>query len=157
MAPPQCKTMASASMPLLFRIRTFSDMPRTLAGIFPHDAGFLSVPRHRCCRIWRQPSCNRGSDVGHQEVSVRRIEIPRKQWSGKLDQLGRRHDGWLVSLDITMPESIGAQAEFRQMPLVGITSERIGIGTISIAVEEPDGDHVTHMIHAPTHVFVETT
>ena len=88
---------------------------------------------------------------------MRRIEIPPRQWSRKLDQLGRKHDGWLVSLDVTMPHSIGAQPEFRQMPLVGITSEPAGGGTISIAVEEPDGDHVTHMIHAPAHVFLETT
>jgi len=83
--------------------------------------------------------------------------VPRRKWSGTLDQLGRKHDGWLVSLDITMPQSIGAQPEFRQMPLVGITAEPAGVGAISIAVEEPDGDHVTHMIHSPTRVVVETT
>lgn len=88
---------------------------------------------------------------------MRRIEIPRREWSGKLDELGRRHDGWLVSLDITMAHAIGAQREFRQVPLAGITAEPTDGGTISIAVEEPAGDHLTHMIHAPTHVFIETT
>jgi Family of unknown function (DUF5335) len=88
---------------------------------------------------------------------VRRTEIRRPDWSNKLDQLGRRHDGWLVSLDITMADSIGAQREFRQMPLAGITAEPAGGGLISIAVEEPDGDHLTHMIHEPTRVFIEKT
>ena len=56
-----------------------------------------------------------------------------------------------------MADSIGAQREFKQMPLAGITAEPAGGGTISIAVEEPDGDHLTHMIHKPTHVFIEKT
>ena len=56
-----------------------------------------------------------------------------------------------------MAQSIGAQRQFRQMPLVGITAEPRDHGMISIAVEEPDGDHLTHMIHAPTHVFIEKT
>jgi len=88
---------------------------------------------------------------------VRKVEIRRRDWSDTLDQLGRKHDGWLVSLDITMAQSSGAQREFQQMPLVGITAEPANHGAISIAVEEPDGDHLTHMIHAPTRVFLEKT
>jgi hypothetical protein len=88
---------------------------------------------------------------------VRKIEIPKREWSGKLDELGRRHEGWLVSLDITMAQSVGAQREFHQMPLTGITAEPTAGGMIAIAVEEPDGDHLTHMIHGPRHVFLETT
>ena len=74
----------------------------------------------------------------------------------RLDEFSRMHEGWLVSLDIT-GQSIGAQREFRQMPLVGITAEPIDGGTISIAVAEPTGDHVTHTIHSPTHVFLDRT
>jgi hypothetical protein len=89
--------------------------------------------------------------------SVRTIEIPRGEWSDTLDEFSRMHEGWLVSLDITTAPSIGAQPEFRQMPLVGITAEAIDGGTIAIVVAEPKGDHVTHMIHSPTRVFVEQT
>ena len=89
--------------------------------------------------------------------SVRTIEIPRGEWSNTLDEFSRMHEGWLVSLAITTAPSIGAQPEFRQMPLVGITAEAIDGGTIAIAVAEPKGDHVTHMIHSPTRVFVEET
>jgi hypothetical protein len=88
---------------------------------------------------------------------MRTIEIPRRDWSGRLDEFSRMHEGWLVSLDIVMAQSIGAQREFRQLPLVGITAEPSGGGTISIAVAEPTGDQVTHMIHSPTHVFVDKT
>jgi hypothetical protein len=88
---------------------------------------------------------------------MRTIEISRRDWSGRLDEFSRMHEGWLVSLDIVMARSIGAQREFRQMPLVGITAEPIDGGTITIAVAEPAGGHVTHTIHSPTHVFLDRT
>lgn len=88
---------------------------------------------------------------------MRKTEIRRSEWSGKLDELSRIHAGWLVSLDITMARSVVAEREFWQMPLTGITAEPIDGGTISIAVEEPDGNQFTHLIHAPAHVFIETT
>ena len=88
---------------------------------------------------------------------MRTIEIPRREWSGKLDEFSRMHEGWLVSLEITTAQSIGVQPKFRLMPLVGITAEPIDGGTISIAVAEPTGDHVTHTMRSPTHVFVEET
>jgi hypothetical protein len=88
---------------------------------------------------------------------VKKIEIPRPEWGGRLNEIGRKHDGWLVSLEIAMPQSHAVQREFREMPLVGITAEPTDGGTISIAVEEAGGAHLTHIIHAPTHVFIETT
>lgn len=87
---------------------------------------------------------------------MRTIEIPRKDWGGRLDEFSRVHDGWLVSLDI-LAESIGAQRAFRELPLVGITAEPADGGTISIAVAEPTGDQFTHTIHSPTRVFIEKT
>ncbi|MBE3110984.1 MAG: DUF5335 family protein [Acidobacteria bacterium] len=87
---------------------------------------------------------------------MRTIEIPRKDWGGRLDEFSRVHDGWLVSLDI-LAESIGAQRAFRELPLVGITAEPAGGGTISIAVAEPTGAQFTHTIHSPTRVFIEQT
>lgn len=88
---------------------------------------------------------------------MRTIEIPRKDWGGRLDEFSRVHAGWLVSLDILAESSIGAQREFRQLPLVGITAEPAEGGTISIAVAEPTGDQFTHTIHSPTRVFIEKT
>ena len=87
---------------------------------------------------------------------MRTIEIPRKEWSGRLDEFSRMHEGWLVSLDI-MAESIGVQPEFRQLPLVGVTAEPRDGGTISIAVAEPAGDHLTHTIVLPAHVYIAET
>jgi hypothetical protein len=84
------------------------------------------------------------------------IEIPRREWSASLDEFSRIHDGWLVSLDI-VDVSRDLLREFRMLPLVGITAEPTGGGTISIAVAEPAGDHLTHLVHSPTHVFIEKT
>jgi hypothetical protein len=87
---------------------------------------------------------------------MKTIEIPRREWSGALDEFSRIHDGWLVSLDIE-DQSLGMECEFRLLPLLGITSEPVDGGTISIAVAEPTGTHLTHIIHSPTHVYIEKT
>ena len=87
---------------------------------------------------------------------MRTIEVPRREWSSRLDEFSRIHDGWLVSL-VIKAKSAGEQREFRLMPLVGITAEPTDGGTISIAVAEPTGENLTHMIHAPPRGSVEET
>src|SRR5581483_11157800 len=81
------------------------------------------------------------------------VEIPRRDWTIRLDEFSRAHEGWPVSLDILAP-LLGAQSEFRQLSLAGITAEPSGEGTISITVAVPGG-FLSHTIHAPVHVFVE--
>ena len=82
------------------------------------------------------------------------VKIPQKDWGTRLDKLSQAFEGWLVSLDL-IAQSDGELREFRQMPLVGITAEPNG--PIIIAVAEPTGDHVTHIIHSPTRVLLEKT
>jgi hypothetical protein len=84
------------------------------------------------------------------------VEIPRRDWMGSLNEFTRMHEGWLVSLDV-LAQSIGAQLEFRELPLVGITAEPGDGGTILIAVARSAGDHLTHTIHSPTQVSIERT
>lgn len=84
------------------------------------------------------------------------IEIPPKQWSDRLDEFSRTHEGWPVALDI-LGESIGAQAEFGLLSLAGVTAEPSFGGTISITAALPAGGLLTHRIHAPVHVFIEET
>ena len=83
-------------------------------------------------------------------------EIPRREWTHQLDQFSKAHDGWLVSLNVAAADK-GAQAEFRLLPLVGVTSEPGEAGTISIGVAEPTGQQVTHTIHSPRRVWIEKT
>lgn len=87
---------------------------------------------------------------------MKTIEISRREWTSALDEFSRAHEGWLVSLDV-LALSLGAQPEFRELPLVGITAEPSDGGTISIAVARPSGDQITHTIHAPNRVSIERT
>ena len=82
------------------------------------------------------------------------VKIPPEEWSTRLNKLSQAFEGWLVSLDL-IARSDSQLREFRQVPLVGITAEPNG--PIIIAVAEPTGDHVTHIIRSPTQVLLERT
>jgi hypothetical protein len=88
---------------------------------------------------------------------MRTIEIPRKDWQRALDEFSTVHDGWLVSLDVLGP-TLGVQPEIRDLPLRGVTAEAGGPDpTIMISAARDDGEHITHIIHSPTHVRLEKT
>ena len=89
-------------------------------------------------------------------LAMHTVEIPRRQWSNRLDEFSRVYEGWPVSLGI-LTESIGAQSEFRQLSLTGITAEPSNGGTISMNVTLPAGGFFTHTIHLPVHVSIEET
>jgi hypothetical protein len=59
------------------------------------------------------------------------VKIARKEWIRALNEFTRVHEGRLVSLDI-LAESIGAQPEFHELPLIGLTAEPSEGGSISI-------------------------
>ena len=85
-------------------------------------------------------------------------EIPKDEWSGFFDSFSRKHEGWLVSVEIFGPE-IGAQVEQRQMALEGITDEwdEVGGNTIMIMTDAKPEGHITHSITHPTAVSLEQT
>ena len=85
-------------------------------------------------------------------------EIPKNEWSGFFDSFSRKHEGWLVSVEIFGPE-IGAQVEQRQMALEGITDEwdEVGGNTIMIMTDAKPEGHITHSITLPTAVSLEQT
>jgi len=84
------------------------------------------------------------------------IEIPQNDWTIRLDEFSRVHEGWPVSLDIESP-ALGAQSAFRQLGLMGVTAEPGEGGTILMTVAVPMGGCLTHTIHAPVHVLIEET
>jgi hypothetical protein len=84
------------------------------------------------------------------------VEIPRADWTIRLDEFSRAHEGWPVSLDIVGP-ALGAQSEFRQFGLIGVTADPSHGGTISMTVAVPMSGCLTHTIHAPVHVFIGET
>ena len=85
-------------------------------------------------------------------------EIPTNEWSEFFDSFSRKHEGWLVSVEILGME-IGAQVEQRDQALEGITNEwNEGAGnTITIMTEAKPEGHITHSITHPTAVSLEQT
>jgi hypothetical protein len=80
-------------------------------------------------------------------------EIPRNEWREFFDGFSRRHQGWLVTMEV-LGADIGAQVEARELPLVGVTAEvsHEGEGQIAIIVGDGPQAHVTHTISGPAHV-----
>ena len=85
-------------------------------------------------------------------------EIPKNEWTKFFDSFSRKHEGWLVNLEIFGPE-IGAQVEQRHMALEGITDEWDDIkgNTIMIMTGAKPERHITHSITQPTAVSLEQT
>jgi hypothetical protein len=85
-------------------------------------------------------------------------EIPKNEWTGFFDSFSRKHEGWLVNLEIFGPE-IGAQVEQRDLALEGITDEwdEVAGNTIMIMTGAKPDNHVTHSITHPTAVSLEQT
>jgi hypothetical protein len=85
-------------------------------------------------------------------------EIQRKQWPSFFNGFSRRHQGWLVTVEVLGPD-IGDQVEVRELPLEGITAELNDSGedAIEIFVGARPDSHVSHKITAPEHVFLKQT
>jgi len=66
------------------------------------------------------------------------------------------HDGWLVSLDILSPD-IGAQPDFTDLPLVGVTFEDLRAGAVTISAGRSAVAEITHTVQAPNRIWVERT
>lgn len=83
---------------------------------------------------------------------MRTVKIPREAWAQTLKEFTAIHEGWLVSLDILGPE-IGAQLEINNLPLRAVSAD-LGDDIVISAVPSV-GEHITHTIHAATHVHIE--
>lgn len=85
------------------------------------------------------------------------LEIPRGAWAHRLNEFTTIHEGWLVSLDVLGPE-IGAQPQIDNLPLLGISADRVDHdGTIAVSVARSATEHLTHIVHAVTRIYVERT
>jgi Family of unknown function (DUF5335) len=82
-------------------------------------------------------------------------DIPREQWIKFFDDFSRRHEGWIVTLEV-LGSDIGDQEEANNLPLVGISADlKARENRIEIIVGgRPDAD-VTRFIERPKHVWVK--
>lgn len=89
------------------------------------------------------------------EIETR--EIARNEWPEFFDGFSRRHDGWLVTIEL-LDKDLGDQIEAEDQKLKGIVAEpRHDPTTIDIMIgNSPDGGS-THIIDRPTRVRVEET
>ncbi|HEX6732104.1 MAG TPA: DUF5335 family protein [Pyrinomonadaceae bacterium] len=89
---------------------------------------------------------------------MRTQEIPKNEWTEFFDNFSRKHEGWLVNLEIFGPE-IGAQVEERELALEGITDEwdETKGNTIMIMTGVKPDDHITHSVTCPISVSLEQT
>jgi hypothetical protein len=85
-------------------------------------------------------------------------EIPRDEWVAFFDSISRQHQGWLVTIEI-LDSGLGAQVAARELALKGITAELKGAGAdaISIIVGKAPTGHITHIVTAPSQVWLELT
>ena len=85
------------------------------------------------------------------------VEIPCEAWAQRLNEFTAIHEGWLVSLEVLAP-GIGAQPEIRNLPLLGVSADRIDQdGSIAVSVAGSATEHLTHIIHAVTRIYVART
>jgi uncharacterized protein DUF5335 len=80
-------------------------------------------------------------------------EIPREEWIRFFDDFSKRHEGWIVTLEV-IGSDIGDQEMAAGLPLVGISADLKGReNRIEIIIGgRPDAD-VTRIINTPKRVW----
>ena len=83
-------------------------------------------------------------------------EIPRENWNAFFDELSRTYRGQMAIIEVRGP-NIGRDVETRELPFEGITVDwkGSGAGSIDIILGQEAGEHLAHIITAPTHVHLE--
>ncbi len=88
-------------------------------------------------------------------INTRTEEIPRKHWPLFFDEFSRRHEGWLVDVEVLMGER-GAQKEVSALPFYGATAVLDAPASVTIELGGREADHVEHRIDAPDRVWLES-
>ena len=85
-------------------------------------------------------------------------QIPESEWPEFLNRFTRRHQGWLMNLEVLGPD-LGAQTEGTALLLEGIVDEwdEMKGNTVMIMAGDKCDDHLTHSINRPTEISLEET
>jgi hypothetical protein len=84
------------------------------------------------------------------------IEIPRDSWHNFFSRFSIEHETQFVAVEV-MGGDIGAQIEGRSLLLSGISEGDQHGESLALTFDALDGEHLTHMVHKPTHVRVQRT
>jgi hypothetical protein len=94
------------------------------------------------------------SNVSEREMVTR--EIPPGEWPEFFEEFTRRHEGWLVTVELF--GELGAQVEAHERPLKGIFAEgKKGPPAIEILTGDSLDETFTQVVAHPTRVRVEGT
>ena len=83
-------------------------------------------------------------------------EIPTHEWVPFLDEFSKRHAGELVTVEL-IGEDVGAQAEARAVPLVGVNVDLADGGRreqIEVIVGQEPRSHLMHAVPKPRRLQV---
>ncbi|HEU5256135.1 MAG TPA: DUF5335 family protein [Vicinamibacterales bacterium] len=86
---------------------------------------------------------------------MRISEVPPHAWSDTLDAFTAAHEGWLVSIATFGGADEEPRTEIANLPLIGISADRIDHGDIAISVARSPAQHVTHVIEHAAHVYLQ--
>ena len=71
-------------------------------------------------------------------------EIPRAEWPEFCDQFSRRHQGWLINLQV-LGDELGAQVEGREVAFEGISTDKGKDHALSILVGRTPDEHLEQL------------
>jgi hypothetical protein len=82
-------------------------------------------------------------------------EIPRDQWVAFFNGFSTRHEGWYVNVRV-IGSDIGAQPEFKQLPLLGISADlKDNEDFVNITVGKTEHERMTHTATGATRVWLK--
>lgn len=89
------------------------------------------------------------------ETTMTTREIQREDWTDFFDGFSRRHEGWLVTVELLDPK-LGDQIEVENQALRGIVAERRrDPEVIEIFTENREKQSNTHVVEKPARVWIE--
>ena len=89
------------------------------------------------------------------ETTTTTREIKREEWTDFFDEFSRRHEGWLVTIELLDPK-LGDQIEVENQALRGIVAERRrDPEVIEIFTENREKQSTTHVVEKPARVWIE--
>jgi hypothetical protein len=91
-------------------------------------------------------------------LQMRTREIKRNEWKNFFNCFNRKHEGWLVTLEI-LDNEIGAQVSGRELPFEGVVikCDVPRKEEISLILGDETDHHITHSIKQPVEVALEQT
>jgi hypothetical protein len=82
-------------------------------------------------------------------------EIPREQWIKFFDEFSKKHEGWIVTVEV-IGFDIGDQEEANGLPLVGISADlKAGENRIAVIAGGRIDANVTRIIEKPARVWIK--